>query len=71
MKITNLKLIEETDKFVTFEVYFKSFFGEKKRLGMKNKKYDYCEWMDTGENIFLTNTINAWLETGKKEFKIY
>ncbi len=73
MKITNLKLIEKNGTSVIFEVSFKSFFGEKKRLACVDLKHSqFCWWMDNsrliGTNI---KNIRAWLSTGLEELKIY
>jgi hypothetical protein len=71
MKITNLKLIEKNGTSVIFEVSFKSFFGEKKRLAHSDLRYQLFYWMDNNESIRSTNNIEAWLNTGKEELKVY
>jgi hypothetical protein len=71
MKITNLKLIEKNGTSVIFEVSFKSFFGEKKRLACVDLRYRIFHWMDTDKRILHTESIEAWLNTGKEELKIY
>jgi hypothetical protein len=71
MKITNLKLIEKNETSVIFEVSFKSFFGEKKRLAHGDLKYELFYWMDNNESIRSTGNIEAWLSTNKKELKTY
>lgn len=68
MKITKLSLIEETETYYIFSVFFKSFFGEKKRTAIKNKKSSYHRWMATNELIAENESINAWLSTDKKYF---
>jgi hypothetical protein len=72
MKITNLKLIEKNGNSVIFEVSYKSFFGEKKRLAFSTDiRYGIFYWMDNNESISIRLSIEAWLNTGKEELKIY
>lgn len=68
MKITKLSLIEETETHYIFSVFFKSFFGEKNRTAIKDKKKSYPRWMDTNELITENENIDAWLSTDKKDF---
>jgi hypothetical protein len=72
MKITNLKLIEKNGTSVIFEVSYKSFFGEKKRLAHCDLRYRIFHWMDNSRLIGIsTESIDAWLSTGLEELKIY
>jgi len=72
MKITNLKLVEESEEFVIFEVCFKSFFGgTKTRLGCFERRWKRFYWMDNNNLIYSSDGIEAWISTGVKEMKIY
>ncbi len=71
MKITKLKLIEETKTYYIFEIFFKSFFGEiKNRTAFKKKTETYPKWMDTDELIISNEGIEAWLSTDKTDFTL-
>jgi hypothetical protein len=71
MKINSLKLIDKNETYIIFEVSYKSFFGEKKRIACGNFRYNLFYWMDTNKTLFRTESIEAWISTGKEELTIY
>jgi hypothetical protein len=71
MKINSLKLIDKNETYIIFEVSYKSFFGEKKRIACGDLRYKLFCWMDTDETLFRTESIKAWISTGKEELTMY